>query len=99
MLMLVLMLMLVVGGLFGVDVARQCWFQTEIHTRGRHLATRPLPCSRGSELTQSEGVEIISERVESVLEDSQSAVEILRRFLGKSIAEIICLHAISVGLQ
>ena len=94
-----LVLVLEVARLFTVDVGRQCWLQTEVHARRRHLGTWPGSGTRRTELSQSEGVEIISERVESVLEDSQSAVEILCRFLGESVAEIICLHAISVGLE
>ena len=78
-------------------VQRVQWEEFSLFMFLSHPATWPGPGT--SELTQGEGVVIISERVESVLEDGQSAVEVLRRFLGESVAEIICLHAISVGLQ
>ena len=73
--------------------------QTEVHTWGRHLGGRQGPRTGGTKLTQGKWVEIISERVKSVVEDGKSAVEVLRGFLGNSVPEIICLHAISVGLE
>ena len=70
--------------------------EAEVHPRGeRGERTR----AGGAELAEREGVEIISEGVESVVEDGKSVVEVLRRFLGNSVSEIIRLHSISVGLQ
>ena len=70
--------------------------EAEVDPRGeRGERTGP----RGAELAEREGVEIISEGVESALEDGKSAVEVLCRLLGESVTEIVRLHAISVGLQ
>ena len=70
--------------------------EAEVHPRGERGERTG---TGGAELAEREGVEIISEGVESALEDGKSAVEVLCRLLGESVTEIIRLHAISVGLQ